>query len=118
MREKRVTIKKDKVMKFSLSILLLLASIFPLQANQYCECISTTVSPAPNNKWMYIASCFVDGRKQPGLLESTTVDSEAQADEITANFMQTYNIKEGDCIQRPDGSMIHIHKNKASNTQS
>ena len=110
MQEKRATIKRDKVMKFFLSILLLLASIFPLQANQYCECISTTTSLAPNNKWMYIASCFVGGKKQPGLLESTTVDSQAQADKITANFMQTYNIKEGDCIQRPDGSMIRVPK--------
>jgi hypothetical protein len=104
-------------MKLFLSTLLLLASTFSLQANQYCECISTTISPAPNNQWMYIASCFVDGKKQPELLENTTVDSQAKADIITANFMQTYNIKEGDCIQRPDGSMIRIHKNKASKTQ-
>ncbi len=103
-------IKRDKGMKFFLSILLLLTSMSLLHANLYCECISTTTSLAPNNKWMYIASCFVDGKKQPGLLESTTVDSQAQADKITTNFMQTYNIKEGDCIQRPDGSMIRVHK--------
>ena len=103
-------IKRDKVMKLFLSTLLLLTSMAPLKANQYCECISTITSPAPNNKLMYIASCFVDGKKQPNLLESTTVDSQAQANKITANFMQTYNIKEGDCIQRPDGSMIRVHK--------
>lgn len=110
MLEKRAMIKRDNVMKLFLSTLPLLASIFPLQANQYCECISTTISPAPNNKLMYIASCFVEGKKQPGLLESTTVDGQAQADKITASFMKTYNIKEGDCIQRLDGSMIRVHK--------
>ena len=110
MQEKRATIKRDKVMKLFLSTLLLLASPLSLQANQYCECISTITSPAPNNKWMYVASCFVNGKKQPGLLENTTLDSQAQADKITANFMQTYNIKEGDCIQRPDGSMVRTHK--------
>ncbi|MBX9621489.1 MAG: hypothetical protein K2X28_05630 [Alphaproteobacteria bacterium] len=104
-------------MKLCLSTLFLLTSTFPLQANPYCECISRTTSPAPNNEWMVIASCFVDGKKQPVLLENTIVASHAEADEITTNLMQTYNIKEGDCIQLPDGSMIRVHKNKESQSQ-
>ncbi|MBX9786814.1 MAG: hypothetical protein K2Y08_05710 [Alphaproteobacteria bacterium] len=99
-------------MKLFLNTLLLLASMLPLKANQYCECISTIISPAPNNKLMYTANCFVDGKKKAELLESTIVDNQAEADKATASFMQTYNIKEGDCVKRPDGSMVRVHQNK------
>lgn len=114
MQEKRATIKRDKVVKLFLSLFLFIGSLSPLQANQYCHCISATTSPAPNNQLMYIASCYRSGQQQPTLLTSTTVASQAEADAMTAKIMQTYNIKENDCVKRPDGTMVLVPKAKGA----
>jgi len=106
MQEKRVTIQRDKIMRFFLSLLLLTGSLSSLQANQYCPCVSATTSRAPNNQLMYVASCHHGGKQPPTLLTSTTVANQAEADAMTAKMMQTYNIKEGDCLSLPDGTMI------------
>ena len=101
-------------MRFFLSLLLLAGSLSSLKASQYCHCISATTSPAPNNKLMYVARCYHDGKQQATLLTNTTVANQAEADAMTAKMMQPYGIKENDCVSLPDGTMIRVPKNKGS----
>ncbi len=93
-----------KPFRYILISLLFLSMSSSLKANQTCHCISGTTFATPNGQYNYVAKCWVDGRENQ-ILEETTVPTLAEAEKKTSTFMQHYNISPSACVPYPDGSM-------------
>ena len=100
-------------LKFKLLLFtsLFIGSFGALEANEYCQCLKVITFNKLNNKFQYIAQCYVNG-KPAQLVESTTVNSAEEAQKKTTATLKTLGINPGDCIEYPDGSMVLLPKRK------
>lgn len=90
--------------KILLIISVFIGSFGALEANEYCQCLKVTKTPAPtSNLKRYSIQCYVDGK-----LTQTVEQGIANFGEIQSkieHYMHFFGIKHGDCIQYPKGMM-------------